>query len=328
MDAFFYFYPVKKAMPFLIIILSLFACREEKKTFETDVNKDETYYSQLISTDSLNEKLWLGLGEYYLNTKMVSKGFDCLEKSFDLDSNNYDLALRISDFYFKGINIRKSEEYLKQCIRIDSTQTKPYLNIAQLNIFKANYKDAFGYINKGLRIDKYLTQAYFMKGVCYKHIGDTTKALSSFKTAIEIDPEYFLPYTEIGLLLTMKKDSNSFYYYKNALGIYPQNRDAWFGLGWSYQMLDKKELAIKEYEAFLQAYPNHENANFNIGLLYLFFENTINAKKYFNKVVSLQSHNIEAYINLHRCYKLEQDSIMLKNLEGIIHDLDSSVIIE
>ena len=62
-------------------------------------------------------------------------------------------------------------------------------------------------INKGLLIDDKKPNGYFMKGVAYKHIGDSAKAISSFKTAIEIDHNYYPVYYELGLLLTLKKDS-------------------------------------------------------------------------------------------------------------------------
>lgn len=317
---------MRKLFVFIVVLFLFSACKDfwSNESSVIEVVKNESYYQMLIEQDSLNAELWNDLGEFYLINNNDLKGIGCLEKSLKLDSSNFAISFKLSELYFKKVVLRKSHFYLRYCIKLDSLQTQPYLNIAQIFIFKSDYKSAFKYINLGLKINRYLPQAYFMKGVCYKHLRDTVKSLSSFKTAIEINPDYLASYPEIGLILTHQNDSHGIYYYKNGLIISPENRELRFGLAWSYQTFGKNELAIIEYEYLLKNYPNYIDAKFNLGLLYLQGNKTIASKKLFYEIIQKQSNNIEAYYNLYKCAKIEGDIIKADELKLIVLDLDSN----
>jgi len=299
-------------------------CEEKGVIEESTVIKNENFYNARIQEDSLNSEYWNQFGDYYLQNNYLLKACQCFEKSFILDSSNFDLSFKLSEVYFKQLALQKSQRYLKSCVRIDSTKTQPYLNLAQLFIFKSDYSAAFKFINLGLTKNRYLPQGYFMKGVCYKHIKDTTKALSSFKTAIEIDPNYFAAYPEIGLLLTIQRDSNAIYYYKNALNISHQNIDAWFGLCWSYQSFNKTELALKEYDRFILVYPDYVIAKFNLGLIYLERRELEKAKYLFYQIHEAHPENIDVLINLYKCFEIEGNKIKTAEIRSDISEIDST----
>jgi tetratricopeptide (TPR) repeat protein len=315
---------VKEIYIFIIGFTLLIGCGEHKSHENSVVIKNETYYVKALEKDSLNSDLWKSLGEYYVESNDKSNAVRCFEKSLSFNSLNFDISFKLSEMYFKKLDLNNSHIHLEHCVKLDSLKTQPYLNLAQLAIFKSDYKSAFKYINSGLRINRYLPQGYFMKGVCYKHMKDTLKALSSFKTAVEVDPSYFQSYIEIGLILTSQKDSNGIQYYKNALEISPINSDAWFGLAWSYQSFGKVELATLEYQALLEKFPNYIDVKFNLGLLYLEQSNVLKAKKLFYEIIQEQSSNVDAYYNLYLCFKLERDSIKVTEFKGIILDIDST----
>ena len=56
-----------------------------------------------------------------------------------------------------------------------------------------------------LKIDETIAKGYFLKGMCYKESGDTTRAISSFQTACEQDNQYYDAYVETGRLFAAKK---------------------------------------------------------------------------------------------------------------------------
>ncbi len=309
---------------FIFVLFLVIACEEEatKESSVIEVVKNESYYQGLLKNDSLNAKLWREYGAFCFKGDNELKGITCFERSLKIDSSNFDVSFKLSELYFKRVVLKKSHIHLKHCIRLDSLQTQPYLNLAQLYIFKSDYRSAFKYINSGLRINNYLPQAYFMKGVCYKHLRDTIKALSSFKTAIEIDPNYFASYPEIGLILTSQNDSNGIHYYRNALEVSPKNPEAWFGLAWSYQAFDKSELAMKEYQAILDSYPNYIDAKFNLGLLRLSNNELLKAKKLFFEFVNEQPKSVDAYYNLYKCFSIEGDVKKAKEFKEIVLELN------
>jgi tetratricopeptide (TPR) repeat protein len=318
-----FLFKVVREFYFLVVTLVLLvSCKEQLVKEPSFVIEDESSFKHALKEDSLNPDLWSEFGEFYIKKNNESKAIDCFEECFKIDSLNFKVSFVLSELYFKKVLLQKSQLHLKNCLKLDSLQTQPYLNLAQLFIFKSDYKSAFKYINSGLRINNHIPQAYFMKGVCYKHLRDTVKALSSFKTAIEIDPNYFASYPEIGLILTSQNDSNGIHYYRNALEVSPKNSEAWFGLAWSYQAFDKSDLAMKEYEGILDSYPNFIDAKFNLGLLRLDNDELSKAKKLFFEVVNQQPKNIDAYYNLYKCFSLEGAVIKAQEFKTIVLELN------
>ena len=301
-----------------------FACKEQHDIEVSKLIKNEDFYNNRVEDNYLNSSFWNQFGDYYIQNNQLKKGIECFEKSFSLDSSNYNLSFKLSEFFLKQLSLRKSHKYLENCLRIDSLKTQPYLNLAQLYIFKADYNSALKFINLGLKKNRYLPQGYCMKGICYKHIRDTIGALSSFKTAIEIDPDYFSAYTELGLMLTMQNDSNAIHYYKNGLSVLPQNIEAWFGLCWAYQSFGKNDLAMNEYKRLILVYPKHINSKFNLGLIYLERGEVEMAKEMFNQIIEVEPKHIDALINLYKCYKLEGDNNKYNEMMYRISVIDST----
>ncbi len=301
-----------------------FACKEQHDIELSKLIKNEDFYNNRVEDNYLNSNFWDQFGDYYIQNNQLKKGIECSEKSFRLDSSNYNLSFKLSEFFLKQLSLGKSHKYLENCLRIDSLKTQPYLNLAQLYIFKADYNSALKFINLGLEKNRYLPQGYCMKGVCYKHVRDTVKALSSFKTAIEVDPNYFSAYTELGLMLTMQNDSNAIYYYKNGLSVLPQNIEAWFGLCWAYQSFGKNDLAMNEYKRLILVYPKHIDAKFNLGLIYLEKGEVEMAKEMFHQIIEVEPKHIDALINLYKCYKLEGDNNKYNEMRYRISVIDST----
>jgi tetratricopeptide (TPR) repeat protein len=153
--------------------------------------------------------------------------------------------------------------FFNRSISIDSTNEEVYFKIAELKLFLGDYKDVFKNINKGLRINERKPEAYFMKGVAYKHIGDTNKAISSFKTAIELKPDFAKVYYELGLLLTLKSDSSAIDYYKRGIEISANDAGLKYSLAWSYDQFNKLIEADKAYNNVVSEYPLHIEAKRN-----------------------------------------------------------------
>ena len=74
-----------------------------------------------------------------------------------------------------------------------------------------------------------------MKGMNYKEIKDTAKAISSMQTAVEQDQTYYSAYIQLGILCAAQKNPLAVQYYKNAMRIQPNSTEAWYDLGKYYQ---------------------------------------------------------------------------------------------
>jgi tetratricopeptide (TPR) repeat protein len=123
----------------------------------------------------------------------------------------------------------------------------------------------------------YNYDAYFLKGMCYKDMGDTVSATSSFQTAARINPENPDPYLQLGLILANTDEKQAKLYLESAFKADTNNVEPLNAIGLIYQ--GKKEnaaaknsnsLNIKDcfngytrfdYSSFLICFQNEQSKN-------------------------------------------------------------------
>ena len=228
----------------LISVSSLFSCSSEKTDASLDFKNAHESYVQ----GELDSAMY-----YYHNVLKV-------------DSNHLPTLNELADIYFVRAEIGKALRLLERSSNIDSTNADIQLKIAEINLLLGKYKEAFQYINNGLRIDDRKPKAYFMKGVAYKHIKDTVKAISSFKTATELEEEYSQVYYELGLLLTLQGDSLAIEYYKRGLKVSPTDVGLKLSLAWAYDQFGFTKEANESYFQALKESPDFPDGKYNYAI--------------------------------------------------------------
>src|SRR6185369_1058886 len=143
------------------------------------------------------------------------------------------------------------------------------LKLAELYFYVKKYDKSIEYINMALKINKYNAKAYFMKGMNYKEIKDTAKAISSMQTAVEQDQTYYNAYMQLGILNAAQKNPLAVQYYKNALRIQPNSTEAWYDIGKYYQDVMDWTQASEAYATLLKIDPKYKNAFYNLGVINL-----------------------------------------------------------
>jgi len=89
-------------------------------------------------------------------------------------------------------------------------------------------------------------------GLALFYLDRFDEAIEQFKKAIEIDNNFALPYANIGLVYLNKGEySKAEEFLLKALEIEPQNPETHYNLAVTYYRIQKKEEALKHYEAFI-----------------------------------------------------------------------------
>ena len=182
---------------------------------------------------------------------------------------------------------------MEKAIATDSMNTAFYVKAAELayidNTVKTNYKVALDYLNAAIGKDPQNADIYFYKGTIFKEIGDTTKALSSFQTATELNPKFYNAYVQIGLLLRAIKDKNAEKYLDNAIKVSDKPEDALYAKA---NMLKEEGVALYDADKLSQAN-----------------DKLSKAVEQFKKVIEVNYKNVEAYMGAGFCY-YQMDSLM------------------
>ena len=127
---------------------------------------------------------------------------------------------------------------------------------------------------------------YYIKGRTLSYFYESAKreeALENYRKAIQIDPEYALPYAGISRVrmsqVTTQVMENDFTtialkeaeeYSKKAVLLGPNQPEAHFALGFFYNQTEEYDLAFESFNTAIMLNPSHAHAHDEIGDVYLY----------------------------------------------------------
>ena len=163
------------------------------------------------------------------------------------------------------------------------------------------------------------------------------QAISFYKKALKINPDYAEGYSNIGAVLARQdKLDEAVLEYKKALEINPDFAEAKYGMGNILLLQGKDKQAEAYFKKVLEVDPKYAEVYFSLGNIFLKQKNFDKAVKHYAKAIRIESGFAQAYNNLGKallgqgrikgaieCYrqslKIKPDFIEAKrNLESVI----------
>lgn len=246
--------------------------------------------------DPNNPDLYIKRAKVYLSLKEHKAALGDCKLAVKLDSTQASYFLTMVDVHYAMNNTRAAKESLLEIEQRFPDNSEALLKLAELYFLVKQYQNAITYVNKSLKQDEHQARAYHLKGNIYREIGDTTKAISSFQTAVEQDNTYADAYYDIGVMYAARKNPLALEYYNNALRVNTRHPQALYARAKFYQDAGEYDLAIKEYENTLTKIPDCETCAFNLGAIQLNIKKDYKkAVQYFSKAITIFPNYLEAY---------------------------------
>ena len=150
-----------------------------------------------------------------------------------------------------------------------------------------------------------------MKSADVKNQEDTFRLAKGYlKRALEIYPEYYAPFSHLGVIyLYEKKFDSANYCLKKGLQLMPDDVDLNFNYGLLLFNLKEYDNAIKVLNHTVELNSKHENAYYNLAALYLNKIDYDKALLNYSKVIELNPKNANAYYYSGALLKLKGDTI-------------------
>lgn len=259
--------------------------------------------NQRIASDPGNFKNYLDRAKYYSTLEMYDNAFQDIARALAADSTKAEIFLVKGDVYWKRKQIKEAYNEYSRCVELDGTNTDCLLNKSGIDIALRNYDKAREHINAALQQNEFLPYAYYLRGRMYKELKDTNMSASSYKTAIEVDPNYYDAYIEVGLLYAEQKNDLAKEYYNSAIAIKPRSVEAWYNKAMFLQetgFKDKKRYneAFACYDSILNIDKNFVASHFNKGYIFLeYMQRYDSASFYFTKALQQYPQYYQAYYN-------------------------------
>jgi len=300
----------------VVLLFLSFSCHNTDK--KNDVNskgidtlsdtssaeKKLQFLNNKIKADPKNPELYHERALFALTQKDVNAALEDMTRALSLDSTKAKYYITIGDVYFAANKTRFTKDALEKAISLEPKNVEAILKLAELYLFVEDYKTSVQYIDDALKIDVTNPKAYFMKGMDFKCLKDTAKAISSFTTAIEQNPKYYEPYMQLGLIFSAKHNKLALQYFNTAISLHPQSTEAYYGRAFFRQESGEFDQAIEDYNIILQIDPKYKYAHFNLG--YLNYNNNKDydkAVKNFTKAIDSDPNYINAYYWRALCYE-------------------------
>ncbi len=266
------------------------------------------WYSAYIMGHPLDANAYWNRGKLEALQKKYTRAEKDFTETVKIDSTKDKYYNSLADAEFVLGHTRESKAAFEKCIVLNPANTDALLKLGEIYFYVKKYKDAIELTDKALRINVHLAKAYFMKGMIFLEVHDTTKAISSLQTAIEQNSSYFDADIQLGLIYSRKGSIHAVDYFNAALNADPHSVEPYYDKGMFYQTKGDYDNAINSYTQLLQLDSTYKFALYNLGFIY--YLNGKDYKKgiyYFSKAIKSDTSYTMAYYARGNCYQEMND---------------------
>jgi tetratricopeptide (TPR) repeat protein len=152
---------------------------------------------------------------------------------------------------------------------------------------------------KALKVMPDYAYAHFKLGDIFQSLNQLNAAVNSYQQALKIKPDYAAALNNLGnTLQALGQLETAVKCYHEALEITPENTSVLNGLGITFNALDQQEAAINYYKQALEIKPDFAEAHNNLGNSYIGLEQLDLAVKCYQRAIEISPNYVGAHNNL------------------------------
>lgn len=293
---------------------------DQSITNENGIVDSLKFYQEKLNADPNNPLVLFERAQYYIRRGNVEQAQFDLESALEKDSSILKVHKLYADVNLAKLNLEKSKYHYDYIIERDSANAGAYIGLGKLYAALNNSQQAIYYLGEALKINPYLPEPYFTKGLIYRsdyytrEIDDPRKeeswdrAVSSFQTAVEQDPNYYSAYIEMGVMYDEKGDSLALEYYNSAIDIAPNSLEAWYNKAMYFQNRGEVDNALNSYYKINEIDETWPDPYYNLGYIHLLMTSELDSSiYYFERATQLDPMYYQAYNNMGLAYEKKGD---------------------
>lgn len=299
-----------KALTIIALFISaiIIGCGGNDEQAPTDPKELLAFLEAKIKQNPKDAELYYERGRVLLQLDEVTDAINSLTQAISLKSGEEKYHLLLADAHLRNGLVKESYADLQEVLNINPKNIDAYLKTGEIALFSRDYDRSIESIDKALELDNINPKAYFMRGYVFLEKGDTTEAVRNLRKTIDLDNEYAAAYELLGLLFINRNDPLGVEYLNTASTLDPNNITALYALALHYQDNADIEKAENYYNRVLSINPHHIDALHNLGYIELTFkENNDKAIDYFTQVLEIDPNNVQALTNRALAYEQKGD---------------------
>lgn len=287
---------------FLLGFLSgLISCKQKSVqdsapqiTFETS-DPVLSGLTERIAEDPENSEAYYERAKILKDRETYDSAIRDLNKAISLDSSKAEYYHLLSDAYLDYYKSGEALDVMEKVGEKFPTRIPSLLKLSELQLILKQYDASFFTVQKIMNLDKQNAEGFFMLGMIYRAQGDNDRAINSFQSAVELDPEIVDAWIILGDLFADKDFKIAERYYDNAIRLDPENLQSYHAKAFYLQNSNRTSQAIQLYKEINRRDPQYTDAYLNTGILYLDLDSLSQAFEHFDILVKIEPQNYLGY---------------------------------
>lgn len=232
------------------------------------------WFNERVTVSPRAPEVYLERGSYQLRQGQTGEAISDFERAVSIDSTLVDDRHALGTIRFGVQDFEGAVREWEGVLNTDPNHIPSLLSMAEVDLLLRSYETALERINGALRNNSRLDEGYFLKGRLYLETGDTAKAASSFQTVVEVNPQRYDAYIQLGLLYASAHDDLALEYFQTARTLKPNSIEALYDEAIYLQehgtdSPDRYRTALSLYDRILALDASNASAAFNKGFVHL-----------------------------------------------------------
>ena len=293
---------MQRTILYLILVIPfVFACTTKSGTDQEQTSKvvpsvpEIQKVSQLIQANPNSAGLFFQRGQLYYELQKYREALDDLKQALVLDSTWLDAWHLLADIYIDDLQSRKALETMEHTVVIFPDSIRSLLKLSEFQLILRQYNASLETLAKIHSMDRDNADAYFMKGMVLKEVGDTNQAITHFQEATKSNPRLMDAWINLGQLFESRDDSDAIRYLDAGLSVHPDHPLLMHAKAQYLARNGQIELAKATYRRLIDIDPLNAASYYDMGLLFLDQDSTKQARQHFDLAIRINPMLARAY---------------------------------
>ena len=296
-----------------VALLVIYACGVSD---EGEQKSDVQILSEKIAENPEDIELLYERVEYNkLNNNLESILYD-LKGIIHLDSLDLKSHNQIAATYFELSKLPNTnsnypslvKHHLQKSLILNDKQASAHALMGELMMVYGafnpeNYKKAIESFNTSLKLDYNQERTHMLLGYTFKQLGKEEFAVNCFRNSINVNPDFYEAYVQLGQIFHFKKDTLAAVYYDNALRINPTDELILYNKALFYQDIEQWNKSLDAYAELHKVDPFNSSGHYNLGFIHMELGLYDVAANNFSDAIYSNSEFYEAYYSRGNCFE-------------------------
>jgi tetratricopeptide (TPR) repeat protein len=289
-----------------LLLLVVLACGKTKKD-PTGQKPDPELekINQAIGKNPDNPELYFKRANLYYDRDGFDEAILDLNKALRYDSTETRYLHLLADVYLDYFKSYQALKVMEKAAQLHPERIPTLLKLSEFQQILKLYEPSMKTLDQILKLDPSNAEAYFMFGMNFKEVGDTARAINSFQTAVENDPDLIDGWINLGHLQSALGNKIAGQYYETATRIDPKNLNALHAKGYYLQSIGELKKSLQVFKKMAKVDPQYTDAYFNAGLLLMDLDSLPAAYEQFNQALQTSPVHIQSFYYRGLCAEMQ-----------------------